>query len=60
MACIFNVKSDFLGSTHNKVSRENDLNPTPHARLVVYHVDFHGATSHMGIHVVTHGRKTTW
>ena len=25
--------------------------PTPHAHLVVYHVDFHGATSHMGIHV---------
>ena len=25
---------------------------TPHAHLVVYHVDFHGATSHMGIHVV--------
>ena len=24
---------------------------TPHADLVVYHVDFHGATSHMGIHV---------
>ena len=33
---------------------------TPHAHLVVYHVDFHGATSHMGIHVVNHGRKTTW
>ena len=27
---------------------------TPHADLVVYHVDFHGATSHMGIHVVIH------
>ena len=25
---------------------------TPHADLVVYHVDFHGATSHMGIHVI--------
>ena len=27
---------------------------------VVYHVDFHGATSHMENHVVNHGRKTTW
>ena len=33
---------------------------TPHAHRVVYHVDFHGATSHMKIHVVNHGRKTTW
>jgi intracellular sulfur oxidation DsrE/DsrF family protein len=24
---------------------------TPHAHLVVYHVDFHGATSHMENHV---------
>ena len=33
---------------------------TPHAHHVVYHVDFHGATSHMENHVVNHGRKTTW
>ena len=25
---------------------------TPQAHLVVYHVDYHGATSHMGIHVI--------
>ena len=28
------------------------LFPTPVSHLVVYHVDFHGASSHMGIHVV--------
>ena len=31
---------------------EHPWDATPHAHLVVYHVDFHGATSHMGIHVV--------
>ena len=33
---------------------------TPQTHLVVYHVDFHGATSHMGIHVVNHGRNPMW
>ena len=33
---------------------------TPVSHHVVYHVDFHGATIHMEIHVVNHGRKTTW
>ena len=47
--------------TPNTTSTERaEAAVSPHAHLVVYHVDFHGATSHMGIHVVNHGRKTTW
>ena len=45
---------------HAHIPDDQMIPVTPQAHLVVYHADSHGATSHMGAHVVNHGRKNTW